>query len=201
MLAVTEPLRLIRAMARPPSLSHNLGFWSALYAVSLNSVEKTVQILWQTILTEWFPPSQGYKLGFKSGIFLANNKEPDAIVIQITAVQVDSRVRPTELSERQAFQLEFKRPSKDTPQEWEDTTENQYLDDLVTTGNPSNKLYSAVAIGKKVKLYGFDGKKSVTWLDWRSYMRESSISMPRGIAQVEQMMNLVKADGWRWAWS
>lgn len=107
----------------------------------------SVQVIWQEIVTEWFPGRHGYKWGFKSST-LANNNMPDVTVIQVSALVQNPRASQ-EWAKRQILLVECKRPSSDTTLGWNDTITGQFEDDLSETLNASKRLFGAVAIGKK----------------------------------------------------
>ena len=65
--------------------------------------------------------------------------------------------------------------------------------------NDSKRLFGAVAIGKKVRFYRFDGKKpyeqQIVQLDQSTF----DMGTPDGIVQVEDMMNYIMENAWQWA--
>lgn len=95
--------------------------------------------------------------------------------------------------------VECKRPSLDTAAGWKNTLNGQVLDDLRECGNPSDRIFSAVAIGKKVRFYRFDGNAQQRMLP----LHPGTIDMdaPTGLAQIDTMMNHVKQQGFQWAMS
>ncbi|KAI9045252.1 uncharacterized protein KD926_009666 [Aspergillus affinis] len=124
---------------------------------------------------------------------------PDATVIQVRALVQNPRVS-TEWAERQILQVKCKRPSRDTPRGWDDTISAQLHDDLSQTLNDSQRLFGAVAIGKKVRFYRFDGR-AATPSQEIIQLHQGTFDMddPNGVAQVESMMDYIKANGWQWA--
>lgn len=180
-----------------PSLQHNIGFTNALQLLKPHSLEETVQQVWQEIVIEWFPGRYGYKWSFKAPT-LANNNMPDVTVIEVTAVVQNPRASQ-DWDERQIMVIECKCPSKDTPMNWEDTVDYQLMDDLSRTLNFSERLFAAVAIGKKVRFYRFDGKEARDQKLVQLHQGTFDMSDSNGIAQVEDMMNYIKANAWAWA--
>lgn len=133
------------------SLRNNVGFASALNLIKNDSLEETVQFLWNTIVVEWFPSSQGFRLGFKTPS-LANNNMPEVVVMEIRAVAHDYEIAGN-YPESQILMIECKRPSADTPSQWNTALTGQFRDDLSQTLNRSERLFGALAIGKKVKFF------------------------------------------------
>lgn len=167
--------------------------------VKPGSLEETVQSLWQTIIVEWFPARDGYKYGFKAAT-LANRNQPDISVIQINALVPNPR-NSNHFDERQILLVECKRPSLDTPRSWNDTLAGQLHDDLAQNINSSNRLFGAVAIGKKVKFYQFDGNARQDHQVSELHHGTFDMGDPNGVTQVERMMDYIKSNGWRWACS
>ncbi|PYH94557.1 hypothetical protein BO71DRAFT_450028 [Aspergillus ellipticus CBS 707.79] len=166
-------------------------------AVKKHSLEETVQVVWQGILSKWFPFRQGYKWGIK-GSTLSNNNMPDATVIQVCAL----RPNPSDSedwAERQILLIECKRPSKDTPLGWDDTITGQFTDDLSATLNASGRLFGAVAIGTKVRFYQWDGQVLPDGELCQLHPGTFDLATNDGIQEVENMMNFIKARGWEWA--
>ena len=178
-----------------PTIQNHITVRSALSAIKPESHEEVVQILWQAILIEWFPQREGYKFAFK-GAVLANDNAPDAVVIRIVAVNTDPQ-DSTEFHECPILMVECKRPSLDTPAGWENTLQGQALEDLREIG--SNKLFSAVAIGKKVRFYRFhkDAQPELVPL----HPNTIDLNNLANEAQVDTMMNFVKQHGYQWAMS
>jgi hypothetical protein len=170
---------------------------SALTAIKPESFEEVVQILWQTIIIEWFPQREGYKYAFKAQM-LANDNAPDAIVIRVVAHSQNPQ-SSTEFTECPILVVECKRPSLDTPTEWNRALKGQVLEDLYETGNSKDRIFAALAIGKKVRFYRFDGKAQLPLVPLHS----DTIDMvdDAGLAQVEAMMDQVKQQGYQWAMS
>lgn len=180
-----------------PSLRGHIGFHNTLQLVKQHSLEATVRSVWEEIVTEWFPGRHGYKWGFKAPT-LANNNMPDVTVIEVRALTQDI-VNTEEWSERQIMMIECKRPSSDTPTCWEDTIKAQFREDLSQNLNSSERIYGAVAIGKKVRFFKFDGSPSAIRELVQLHQGTIDMDAPGGIEQVECMMNRIKADGWQWA--
>ena len=95
--------------------------------------------------------------------------------------------------------VECKRPSSDTPTGWDNTITGQFLDDLSQTLYASERLYGAVAIGLKVRFFQFDGTAPANQQLVQLHQGTFDMGGPNGIAQVEDMMNYIKANGWQWA--
>jgi hypothetical protein len=126
-----------------PNLETNLGLVSSLLAIDSNSYEEPVQILWNGVLSTWFPYSEGYKWAIK-GPVVDNNTMPDAAVFEIRAFNRN-------LNERQIFMVECKRPSLDTTAGWRDAFDqlDRYLSGNL---NGNDTMFGAIGIGKKVIL-------------------------------------------------
>ncbi|KAI9929995.1 hypothetical protein ASPWEDRAFT_35244 [Aspergillus wentii DTO 134E9] len=178
-----------------PSLRQNLSFLNTLQLVKPESLEDTVQPVWQGIVLEWFLGRDGYKWDFKAST-VANNNMLNVTVIQVTALaQNPLQVQSTEWTERQILLVQCKRPSSDR----DDTITSQFKDDLSQTLNSSERLFEAVAIGKKVRFYRFDGRAANNQNLVQLHQGTFDMDNPNGIVQVENMMNYVKANGWQWA--
>ncbi|PWY71255.1 hypothetical protein BO83DRAFT_417869 [Aspergillus eucalypticola CBS 122712] len=102
-----------------------------------------------------------------------------------------------DLAERQIFIVECKRPSKDTPAEWE-SAKDQLLHYCEGNVNGTTRVFGATAIGTKVKFWRFDyprltplsaGDETYDLLD------------PRGSNQAEQCLNYIRNNGWNWVQS
>ena len=61
------------------------------------------------------------------------------------------------------------------------------------------RLLGAVAIGKKVRFYRFDGKKPYEQQIVQLHQGTFDMGTPDGIAQVEDMMSYIKENAWQWA--
>ena len=183
--------------APTPSLQGHVGFRNTLQLVQPHSLEDTVQSLWQEIVNEWFPGRHGYKWGYKAPT-LANDNMPDITVIQVMIVTANPSLE-TGWEERQILLIECKRPSRDTPLGWGDTINSQFKDDLAQTLNASERLYGAVAIGKKVRFYRFDGRAAPDQELVQLHPGTIDMDIEGSITQVENMMNYIKATGWEWA--
>lgn len=183
--------------AYTPSLQLNPSFLNTLQLVKPHSLEETVQVVWQEIVTEWFPGRHGYKWGFK-GSMLANNNMPDVTVIQVRAL-VQNPQASQEWAEHQILLVECKHPSSNTPLGWHNTITGQFEDDLSETLNTSERLFGAVAIGKKVRFYQFNGRAPHNQKVVQLHQGTFDMDTANGITQVENMMNYIKANAWQWA--
>ncbi|KAK2757005.1 hypothetical protein FQN54_004973 [Arachnomyces sp. PD_36] len=181
-------------MAAPPTLNGDAGFDSALSFIQSGSTEEVVQMVWNIITVTWFPSRQGFKWGFKSQS-LQNDNAPDVIVFQINMANPNPNA--PQADELMIMQIECKRPSQDTPAGWAGALEGQVLDDLSTSGNPSDRLYGALAIGTKVMFYRFDGsaQQKITHL----HPGKLDLTKPADRTQIEAWMTYVKQNGWQWA--
>lgn len=133
----------------------NIGFFSALSAIKPNSLEEPVQMLWNVLLPSFFPGPEGYKIGIKAAV-LMDNSAPNVVVFQIQSTTLSPR-SSGQLLERQIFMIECKRPSMDTPGEWQSTVNGQLRHYLENNLNRENEMYAATAIGTKVKFYRWHG--------------------------------------------
>lgn len=184
-------------MPEPPSLHNRIAVLSALSAIEPQSKEKVVQMLWQVIINEWFPPREGYKYPIKTPVL--TNDRPDFVVLQIRAVILDP-TRENQFIEHLILQIECKRPSFDTPSDWENTTDHQFLEYLEASGGDSNKMYGAVAIGKKVQFHRYDGTQGTTVQKLVPLHNEPiDFDQDGSYEQVEAMLNMIKATAWQWA--
>ncbi|PLB38548.1 uncharacterized protein BDW47DRAFT_105035 [Aspergillus candidus] len=87
----------------------------------------------------------------------------------------------------------------DTPADWGDTARSQLKDDVSPSLHASDRLFGALAIGKKVRFYQFNGEsledqKLVALHQGTIDMDEST-----GITHVENMLDYIKANRWNWA--
>lgn len=173
----------------------NPTFMSSFLLAKKATNEEPIQIMWNTILTTWFPPigPQAFKLAIKSPS-LADNGQPDAIVIEVRLV--GNTVRDsTQLREFQIFMVECKSWDYDTPSEWENAFDqlNHYL---LANMNSSNKLFGAVAIGTKVVIYEWER----TGLDTSSmqpiHAGTIDLQVHAHRLTLETALDRVKAQGW-----
>ncbi|KAJ9249918.1 hypothetical protein DTO207G8_6398 [Paecilomyces variotii] len=141
-------------MAAPPAMTlvtTNIGLFSALSAIKPESTEDPVSILWTNICATFFPTQNGFKITNKEAV-LQDDTRPDCVVFQIRMQnpQIGLPRDSGDLHEKQILIVECKRPSKDTPAEWEATAGqlNHYCEWNV---NGSTKIFGATAIGTKVK--------------------------------------------------
>ena len=79
------------------------------------------------------------------------------------------------------------------------STTNLFREDLSSTSNDSKKALGAVAIGKKVRFYRFDGKKPYEQQIVQLHQGTFDMGTPDGIVQVEDMMNYIMENAWQWA--
>ncbi|KAL4937342.1 hypothetical protein BDV06DRAFT_232643 [Aspergillus oleicola] len=170
-------------------------------AILPTSHEEPVQNVWQIIATTYFPAAAHYRYGFKAPI-LSNNNMPDAIVIQIQPAQANPDPRnPNDWTERQIMLIECKRPSLDTPGGWTATTEGQFDDDCSQTLNASQRLFGAVAIGRKVVFYQFDGTVGVGGAGRRVPLHPGTLDLDvqTDFVAMTQCMDQIKTQAWNWA--
>ena len=139
---------LVYSPHHPGFLHRTLGHLSALIAIKPDSGVQPVQILWSGIVFHWFPPTENYKIAVKRPA-LSNANQPDAVVFEV-------RVVSPSLVEKQILLVECKQPSLDTQTNWDN--EGQVLDDVQSTLNLGNGVYSAIAIVTKVRFYFCDGQ-------------------------------------------
>ncbi|KGO35837.1 Cytochrome b5 [Penicillium expansum] len=192
-------ITIIAMAASTPSLQKNLVFLYTMMLMKPNSLEAAVQDVWQTIIGSWFYPSDGYKWSIKAPI-LANNNLPDGTVIQV--IQVFQIPAATfEWIEHPIFIVLCKRPSSDTPSlDWDDTMQSEFLHRLSENSNSggTERLFGALAIGKKVKFYRFDGKTQPNQRLAQLHQDTIDLEKANGPAQVEGMMNYIKINAWLW---
>jgi hypothetical protein len=165
-----------------PSLQNSIGFLYTLQSVKPHSLEDAVQSVWQGIVLEWFPGRHGYKWRFWYTI----------TVIRVRAL-THSPEDSTHWDERQIFVIRCKRPSSDTASGWRDTT-GQLQDDLSEISNHPDPLFGAVAIGKKVRFYRFEGQAPQNQQMVQLHQGIIDMDTVNGIAQVEDMMDYVSAN-------
>ncbi|KAM0245841.1 hypothetical protein ACHAP5_005161 [Fusarium lateritium] len=135
---------------------YNVSFMSCLLMAKKAVNEEPIQILWNTILGTWFPPlgPRSYKLAIKSPT-LANNDEPDGIVIEVRFVGHGPVRNSDYLVEHQIFMVECKGSESNTPRGWAIAADQltHYLENNI---NGSRKLFGAVAIGTLVEVYEWE---------------------------------------------
>ncbi|RDW67300.1 uncharacterized protein DSM5745_09166 [Aspergillus mulundensis] len=173
----------------------------ALDAIKPNSIENSVQDLWQCIIGLYFPYDQSYRHSYKASI-LANNNMPDVTVIQVLATHPNADFRvAADWAERHILMIECKRPSMDTPTQWDNTIEGQFLDDLLENLNASCKIFGAVAIGKKVKFFRFDGKKPTGHPNQLVPLHQDVIDLSDHyqFPHLAYWLDHIKGNGWQWA--
>ncbi|PKY08598.1 hypothetical protein P168DRAFT_19638 [Aspergillus campestris IBT 28561] len=110
---------------------------------------------------------------------------PVITVVQVKALCQDPSAS-NDWAERRILSIECKRPSMDTPADWDNTVMGLYA---------SDRLFGALAIGKKVRFYRFngelpDGEKLVPL-----HQGTIDIDDPTGITQVEKILDYIKANG------
>ncbi|OQD74647.1 hypothetical protein PENDEC_c010G00167 [Penicillium decumbens] len=118
---------------------------------------------------------------------------PYVTVIEVMTI-VPNPENSEDFDERQTLLVECKRPSRDTPLEWH---EGQFEDDLTENLNASGRLFGAVAIGKKVRFYQFNGKAPAGQKLAQLHRDTIHMSTDSGIIEVERMMNYIKANAWQ----
>ncbi|KAJ5720627.1 uncharacterized protein N7483_008561 [Penicillium malachiteum] len=176
-------------------LDGNRVFHNALLHVNPQSPEQVVQDLWTVILATWFSPDDGYMLKFKAST-IATESMPDSI-IQVIGVVCNPEVSDSFI-QRQVLMVECKRPSADTPKGWETAIQNQVPDDMSQNWNTSERYYSAVAIGTKVRFFKWDGGAVDNLKLCPLHQGTFDLGSADGCMQVEEMVNHVKADGLHW---
>ncbi|KAL4915380.1 hypothetical protein BDW62DRAFT_203689 [Aspergillus aurantiobrunneus] len=165
--------------------------WSAyrltLDAIKPDSSEHAVQSLWSVITAAYFPSEENYALNF-----FGNAGMPTIKVRQKKAVVASpSPWKASDWGERQILQVEYRRPSEDTPANWSS----------MGTLNGLDKLFGAVAIGKRVRFFRFDGTKTPGARDRMVPLHLDPIDLgkPEGQSQLRRWMDDIKRDGWHWA--
>jgi len=175
--------------SRNPTLSTD-GIQGTMSLIDDSSLEAPVQHLWNTIIPTWFPSIEGYSMATNSA-HLNNNNEPDIIVTHHYKVGVV-------YYGTQILLVECKPPGDAVRSHgWEDTIEGQFHDDLTATLNASARLYGAVAIGKKVQFFKFDGReagvtKQLTEISAR-------LDLEANAKEIEDMLNHVKQHAPMWS--
>ncbi|KAE8369722.1 hypothetical protein BDV27DRAFT_152803 [Aspergillus caelatus] len=175
-----------------PSLQNNIGFRRTLQLVEPHSLEDTVQQLWQAIVSSWFPSNEGYMWSIK-GSALTQDDIPNITVIQVKELAQDPEASGG-WSERLILLVECKRPSSGIPVAWDNTISAQCQNDLSQTNNESGKLFRVVAIGRRARFYQFNGEVLPDQQLVQLHKGTFDVSDPAGIAQVESMMNYIKAN-------
>ncbi|KAJ9155261.1 hypothetical protein NKR23_g1740 [Pleurostoma richardsiae] len=176
--------------------SSNAGFMGCFFAAKGATTEDPVQGLWNFVLHTWFPRNP-YRINIKAKN-LASNDEPDAIVIEVRFVGGRTSARESwEIRERPIFMVECKKPTRDTPEEWESARVQllQYLDDNVAG---SKRMYGAVAIGLKVEIYKWDATNPSGPL-MRLHPATIDLNLAKDRRELEALLDEVKAGGWNWA--
>ncbi|KAJ9272890.1 hypothetical protein DTO212C5_1151 [Paecilomyces variotii] len=174
-------------MAAPPAMTlvtTNLGLFSALSAIKPDSTEVPVSILWTNICLTFFPMDS----------FKISKKETVSVVFQVR-LRHPQVVYPnsfSDLQEKPIFIVECKRPSKDTPAEWE-ATAGQLSHYCEQNLNGSTKIFGATAIGTKVKFWSYN-KPHLTALHQGVYNLLDSA----GRDNAEQSLLYIRNNGWAW---
>ncbi|KAJ9263782.1 hypothetical protein DTO195F2_2699 [Paecilomyces variotii] len=126
--------------------------------------------------------------------FKISKKETVAVVFQVRLrhPQVVHPNSSSDLEERQIFIVECKRPSKDTPAEWEATAGqlSHYCEQNLTG---STKIFGATAIGTKVKFWRYS-IPNLTELHGGVY----DLSDQSGRDNTEQSLLYIRDNGWAW---
>ena len=101
-----------------PSLQQNLGFLNTLQLLKPHSPDEAISQLWQPIVTEWFPPHDGYTYSF--GV---------SYIRVIALAPGPSESNESGWLERGVFLVECRRPSSEsgTKSNWSDTVNNQFI--------------------------------------------------------------------------
>lgn len=179
-----------------PSLQQNIGFRITLQSVKPHSPAETVQAVWQIIVSEWFPGRQGYRPGFKSPTLVNNNNVSGFTRVQVKALAENP---PEDWDERQILLVECNPPSSNTASSWHDTIIGQFREDLSQNLSESGRLFGALAVGKKVRFYQFDGKASPGQTLVQLHQDTLDLEDPSDIVQVENMLSYIKENAWQWA--
>ncbi|PGH26492.1 hypothetical protein AJ80_01806 [Polytolypa hystricis UAMH7299] len=161
-----------------PSLRHNHLFLNALVDIKPNSDESTVQMLWETIAMEWFPPPQGYRYTIK----------PSSQVASAVNIRVSARKGA---SENRIFFIHCKMPGMDREDQWDFARHIPHIPELQAALHSPAKFYAALAIGTKVKFYMFDGQlvsQHLRPLQARPY----DLTNEQGLAATESTLGFVK---------
>lgn len=166
-----------------------------------NSLEQAVQdVVRQTIVSQWFTPSDGYKWNIKGPIFDSNNT-PDGTVIQVIQV-VQIPAVTFEWTEHPIFLVLCKRPSSpgDTILDWDGIMQDRFIHHLSENSNSpeTKRLFPPIAVGKKVKFDLFDGKAQPDQRLAQLHQGLVDLKKANGSAQVEDMMNYIKTNAWQW---
>ncbi|KAL4778401.1 hypothetical protein BJX76DRAFT_366341 [Aspergillus varians] len=168
-----------------------------------DSLEETVQDLWEAIVNTYFPWDENYRNKSK-GTNQQNNTAPDVKMIQIMAKYANTNPRVAgDWAERQILQVECKRPSLDNARYgWDDVITGQFLDDLFMNLNASKRTYGVVAIGKKGKFFRFDGKKAAAEPDALVALYSGKIDLgdETQFPQFAYWMDYIKRNGYQWAY-
>ncbi|KAI9879003.1 MAG: hypothetical protein M1830_009872 [Pleopsidium flavum] len=165
----------------------SLGFYSALTHVKPDSSENPVQILWHTICTSIFSPQQGYLIADKS----INTSELGILVSQVLPTAADPR-DSEDLVKQHIFLVKCKAPNEDTPGQWALT---EYLKNISSL---SDRIYAAIAISSKVKIYRWD-KRMAGQETQVEEMHPFIIDIWHEADRVEESMLEIRWKAWDWA--
>ncbi|KAK2760855.1 hypothetical protein FQN54_002095 [Arachnomyces sp. PD_36] len=183
-------------MAAPPATAlvmSNMGIFSCLTAIKPESAESPVSILWTNICATFFTTNAGFKIADKEPVG-QDEMIPDAIVFQIR-MRNPAAGQPQQswqVQEKQIFIVECKRPSKDTPAEWDSALDQlaQYCEANV---NGSQRILGATAIGTKVKFWRYDAPNMIPLVNGTFDLNEAA-----GRNEVEAQLIYVRNNGWNW---
>ncbi|KAJ5177851.1 Cytochrome b5 [Penicillium coprophilum] len=182
-----------------PSLQDNLAFIYTMLSTKSHNPEAAAQDIWQTIVPQWFTPSEGYRWAMKAPN-LTNNKTPDSTVIQVIQV-IEIPAVSFECIEHPIFIVVCKHScsDNDTPLDWDETMQVEFIHRISENSNSgTERMFGAVAIGKKAKFYRFDRKAQP---DQRlAGLHEDVFDLEKvdGSSQVEGTMNYIKTNAWKW---
>ncbi|KAJ5199951.1 Cytochrome b5 [Penicillium cf. griseofulvum] len=118
------------------------------------------------------------------------NNIPDSTIIQIIQAIHIPEVS-FEFIERPIF-LVVCRHAGDSPLDWDDTMQAQFIHRLTENSNSSGRLFGAIAIGKKVIFYLFEGKAQPDQRLARLHRDIFELEKVGGYAQVEGVIDYIK---------
>jgi hypothetical protein len=127
----------------------SIAFRSCCAAIHPDSPTEVVQILWNTIISHYFPGVHAFKWLLR-GAVRDDNKRPYASVFKITHA-TQSTTRDPRFNERLILVVECKRSQPETEDAW-NSAFTQLDGYLSANANGSTQIFGIVAIGKKARI-------------------------------------------------
>ncbi|RAK96509.1 uncharacterized protein BO80DRAFT_429041 [Aspergillus ibericus CBS 121593] len=179
----------------PSAFSRHVALSSALSAVTPHSTESSVSILWTNICIAFFPLESGFKFCSKQTV-RRQDMDVDYVIFQMSLV-VPSIPDPQDapsFTENDILIVQCKRPSKDTPDEWE-SARLQLAQHCEGNTNPTRRIFGATAIGTKVKFWRYEHPTLAPL-----FPKVDTYDLLEGHSgyQAEQCLEYMRDNGWNW---